>query len=587
MISKWGLSVLGVLSLMLGACVELSGEQQVASRTEQAQDWMKRLSEKAASADLIQNDAPRVTGEEVKLRVAALPQALLARMSYHTEGNQSFLQVLDSLSTLLSMPLSANDLGVTPLLASSALSASSGPTARALTGLPTGVQVASSPGLGWEALASTPITLNYQGTVKGLLDELARKINGAWRFNALTQGVEFFCYDTRVLSLSLPPGVKRISAAISLSGVSGGAAASGALSSSAGNVAVSQSLSVNPWASIMQGIQSLLSEGASGAPSTGGANAAVALSGAATAAASGVSGTSGTSGTSGAGGAGGMALNAASSNGLAIANPELGLITVTARPAHLARIAHYIDAINERFAHNVLIDVKIFSVSLDAQNSLGLGLNVLYKPLTALGASVSTPTALQAGTDTPGIITLAPASASSRWSGSSVVAQALSQFGKVALQKQGQVLAVNGQPSPIQVANEITYVTSSTTTSAANVGTSVTQNTGTVVVGFTANFLPLILGDHRILLSYQMQISALASPLTPNAQGIQTPNIASQSLQQQAFLNDGQAIVLFGFDEQSSGSSKAVEWAGASSASTQARQMVVIVVQVNAGFKHV
>ena len=281
-----------------------------------------------------------------------------------------------------------------------------------------------------------------------------------------------------------------------------------------------------------------------------------------------------------------MALNAASSNGLAIANPELGLITVTARPAHLARIAHYIDAINERFAHNVLIDVKIFSVSLDAQNSLGLGLNVLYKPLTALGASVSTPTALQAGTDTPGIITLAPASASSRWSGSSVVAQALSQFGKVALQKQGQVLAVNGQPSPIQVANEITYVTSSTTTSAANVGTSVTQNTGTVVVGFTANFLPLILGDHRILLSYQMQISALASPLTPNAQGIQTPNIASQSLQQQAFLNDGQAIVLFGFDEQSSGSSKAVEWAGASSASTQARQMVVIVVQVNAGFKH-
>jgi len=580
MISKWGLSV---LSLLLGACVELSGEQQVASRTLQAQDWMKHLSATAASADLIHNDAPRVTGEEVKLRVAALPAALLSRMSYHTEGSQSFLQVLDSLSALLSMPLSANDLGVTPLLASSAFSASSNPMARALTGLPTGVQAASSPGLGWEALASAPIILDYQGTVKGLLDELARRIHGAWRFNALTQGVEFFCYDTRVLSLSLPPGVKRISAAISLSGVSGGANAgasasgAGSLSQSAGNVAVSQSLSVNPWASIMQGIQSLLSEGASGAPSTGGANAAVALAGNANPAASAASGQNG---------AGGLVLSAASSNGLAIANPELGLITVTARPVHLARIAHYIEAINERFAHNVLIDVKIFSVSLDAQNSLGLGLNVLYKPLTALGASVSTPTPLQAGSDTPGIITLAPASASSRWSGSSVVAQALSQFGKVALQKQGQVLAVNGQPSPIQVANEITYVTSSTTTSAPNVGTSVTQNTGTVVVGFTANFLPLILGDHRILLSYQMQISALASPLTPNAQGIQTPNIASQSLQQQAFLNDGQAIVLFGFDEQSSGLSKAVEWAGASSASTQARQMVVIVVQVNAGFKH-
>ena len=135
MISKWGLSVLGVLSLMLGACDELSGEQQVASRTEQAQDWMKRLSEKAASADLIQNDAPRVTGEEVKLRVAALPQALLARMSYHTEGNQSFLQVLDNLSVLLNIPLNAHELGVMPLLASAVSAAVSLPDETASTGM--------------------------------------------------------------------------------------------------------------------------------------------------------------------------------------------------------------------------------------------------------------------------------------------------------------------------------------------------------------------------------------------------------------------------------------------------------------------
>jgi hypothetical protein len=438
--------------------------------------------------------------------------------------------------------------------------------------------------------------LNYHGTAKGLMDELARKINASWRFNANTQGVEFYRFETKTLSLALPPGAKRINAGISLSGVSGGANTSGGnagVASSAaavGNVAVSQSLTINPWISIMQGIQSILSESLASGGSPG------AMAGSANAASVwGLGSLNGGAGAGlGSGGAGavalsnpsGQAMTALSSSGEAIANPELGLITITARPAMVQRIERYVSAINERFAHNVLIDVKIFSVSLDEQHSLGFGLNLLYKPLSALGATITTPAPLKAGNDTPGILTLAAPSSSQRWSGSSVVAQALSQFGKVALQKQGQVLAVNGQPSPIQVANEITYVTSSTTTTAANVGTSVTQNTGTLVVGFTANFIPLILGDNRILLSYQMQISSLASPLTPNAQGIQTPNIASQSLQQQAFLNDGQAIVLFGFDEQSDGWSQALSWGGASSARNKARQMVVIVVEVNAGFKH-
>jgi hypothetical protein len=565
---------------------------------------MQRFTEHAVNADLIQNDAPRVAGEVVKLNTPLLPKVLLENIAYRTQGNQSFLDVLDNLSALLGIALSANDLGVLPLGANSLSSAASQEGSSLILGhgsnLPTRTSARADASPWLDLLANTPMSLNHQGTAKGLMDELARKINASWRFNAHTQGVEFYRFETKTLSLALPPGAKRINAGISLSGVSGGANPSGgnagAASSAAavGNVAVSQSLTINPWISIMQGIQSILSEslatGASQGAMAGNANAASgwgmgSLNG-------GAGGGLGTGGVSGAGGAGalsnasGQAMTALSSSGEAIANPELGLITITARPAMVQRIERYVSAINERFAHNVLIDVKIFSVSLDEQHSLGFGLNLLYKPLSALGATITTPAPLIAGSDTPGILTLAAPSSSQAWSGSSVVAQALSQFGKVALQKQGQVLAVNGQPSPIQVANEITYVTSSTTTTAANVGTSVTQNTGTLVVGFTANFIPLILGDNRILLSYQMQISSLASPLTPNAQGIQTPNIASQSLQQQAFLNDGQAIVLFGFDEQSDGWSQALSWGGASSARDKTRQMVVIVVEVNAGFKH-
>ena len=193
----------------------------------------------------------------------------------------------------------------------------------------------------------------------------------------------------------------------------------------------------------MQGIQSILNESSLGvAPQsafTSGANAANTLgstsSGAVLGSGAGLStGLGGVGGGGGVGGVGGVggsaignssaqALTAIALSGEAIANPELGLITITAKPATLLRIERYVSAINERFAHNVLIDVKIFSVSLDEQHSLGFGLNLLYKPLSALGATISTPSPLQAGADTPGVLTFSAPNASARFSGSNVVAQ--------------------------------------------------------------------------------------------------------------------------------------------------------------------
>jgi Flp pilus assembly secretin CpaC len=106
-------------------------------------------------------------------------------------------------------------------------------------------------------------------------------------------------------------------------------------------------------------------------------------------------------------------------------------------------------------------------------------------------------------------------------------------------------------------------------------------------VGFTANFLPLILGDNRILLQYQMQISQLTAltQVVSGGSSIQTPQISSQSLQQQAFVQDGQSIVLFGFDQNRDTADVAAGIGSASKAGTSQRQMMVIVMQVNGGRK--
>ena len=493
-------------------------------------------------------------------------------IGYVTRGHETFLQILEDLSRLIAMPIRTTE--ISSMSASSAWSSSS-PRSMNAPAWGAALPIAGAlGGSGMSDVGQSVFNFEHQGSVKMLLDDLAAKSNVSWRFNPLNQSIEFFRYETRTFSVSLPAGFKSVSAGISLSGVSGSSSASGLgssvspsaqSSSGAGSVSVSQTLTIHPWNSIMDGVRAILSEAHVGPGPLGSAFNASPNSNMAGASAS-VQNTA--------------PMQTASS---AIANPELGMITVTARPLVLARVERYIASINERFAHNVMIDVKIFSVALDEQNSLGFGINMLYAKLGQWGATLATPSPLRAGVDTPGILTLSPPAGASNWSGSNVVAQALAQWGKVALQRQGQVLAINGQPSPIQVANEISYVASSSTTSSANVGSITTQNTGSKVVGFTANFLPLILGDNRILLSYQMQISSLASPLTPNALGIQTPNIASQSLQQQAFVSDGQAIVLFGYDEQRSGADSALTWGGFSKSNAQARQMMVIVLQVNSG----
>ncbi len=518
-------AAVGVTSL--GGCAQLA---QTKARVQQVQETATALRDQSVanstSATVSRTQRPRLAGQIITLRAEnALPDLFSRRVAYSTQGAQSLADTLDGISTMAGVAVQANEIA--------------------------GQQ--GNPQDGGAGLTGK-IQIDFNGTLRGLLDELANRNNASWRYIAKTHRVEFFRYETRTLSVHLPAGAKSIAASINLQGVSGSTGGAGA--GSAGTVSVSQNLTLDPWGSIMSGVQSILG--------SNGADSVAQLPG-----------------------AGGQLPTAVGQLGRASANPAFGIITVTARPVAVERIASYINSINQRFAQNVMIDIKIFNVTLDDQASLGFSLDLLYQKLNRAGVSVVGAAPLQAGTGTPGQITLE--SAGGRWSGSQVMAQALSQFGNVSLQTQGQVLAINGQPSPIQVANEVNYLASSATTTAANVGTTSTLTPGTKVVGFTANFLPLILGDNRILLQYQMQISALTAltQVSSGTSSIQTPQISSQSLQQQAFVRDGQAIVLFGFDQARDTANTAAGLGSAAIASRSERSMVVIVMQVNGGAKDV
>lgn len=538
-------------AVTVGGCANLN---EPSKRIEQAQaEAIKARDDNRASATtgaIVRSVNPRLAGEEIVLRSQhTLPAVFQRRMVYATQGAQSLSEVLEGISQIAGIPIRSSEI------------ARAGATGASGGGVPGGLVPPPGGGAGDGSLQGR-VQLQYSGTLRGLLDEIAGRNDASWRYNVRTNSLEFFRFESKTLTLSVPAGPKSVSAAISLSGVSGGSGGGGG-GSGAGNVAVSQNLTVNPWAGVMSGIQSILNETDSGSASGAAAP-----------------------GAPGGGAAGGM--TASGGAGRAAATPELGIITVTARPRALERITSYVESINTRFAQNVLIDIKVYSVTLSRQASLGFSLDAVYSYLNRNGLSVAGPSPLQPSAGTPGQLTIQVNDPTNRLAGSTLVAQALSQFGDVALQTQGQVLAVNGQPSPIQVANEVNYLASSSLTQTPNVGATTTLTPGTRVVGFTANFLPLILDDNRILLQYQLQLSSLTA-LTQAVSGtssIQTPQISSQSLQQQAYVRDGQSIVLFGFDQTRDTTDTAMGIGGASRASGASRQMVVIVMQVNGGNKN-
>jgi type II/III secretion system protein len=510
----------------------------------------------ATSSSVLRTARPRLAGEEVVARAPeALPPVLSRNITYSTQGAQSLTEVLQSVAQLLGIGIRAGEISQSQQLGAGS---PGGPSAA-----PTG------------ALSGRAQIEFMNRPASALLDEIAAQNDASWRYIPKSRSIEFFRYETRTLSVYLPPGAKSLSASISLGSSGGGSSGGGGSGSGGGggggagggDVSVSQTMTVDPWGSIMGGINSILADGEQAKPGTAGSPGGSA---------------------GGAGGKGGSApsqLSASGRAGRATASPEMGIISVTARPEAVERIAAYVASINSRFAQNVMVDVKIYSLTMDNNAAYGFSLDALYQRLDKFGISVVGSAPLQAGA-APGQLTLNITKGP--WNGSSAIAQALAQFGNVALQTQAQVIAINGQPSPIQQANEISYLASSATTQTANVGSTSTLTPGSKVVGFTANFLPLILGDNRILLQYQMQISQLTS-LSQVASGgnmIQTPQISSQSLQQQAFVRDGQSIVLFGFDQNRDSADAAASIGGASKAGTSQRQMLVIVMQVNGGRKN-
>lgn len=388
------------------------------------------------------------------------------------------------------------------------------------------VEAQSAPGAagGMQALAAAAFPIAYEGPLSGLLDATANKAGLFWKFDS--GRISF--YRTMTRTFYIPALARNSSGTSSIS--TGGAPGAGANSSGGNGVASSAGgQSGSPSG------QSTLSGGGASSTASYAVDVWAELE---------------------------KTAKIVGDGAHVIANKSFASVTVTGTPAQVRNVEEWTKSLAENLSQQVAITVQVFRVKTTEEENYNWNPDIVFKGLsTKYGFNLSGPQAppIVSG-DTPlnfaaAVLPTAYGS-QAQYTGSQLAVQALSKLGRVSESVKQTVITLNGQPAPLQVANQTSYLQSSTqslqpaSNGAAPVAPTLTP--GVVTTGFTAIFLPQIVNG-KVLLSMDLTNSTLIrmGSVSSGGSSIQTPNIDLSTFQQSVSLTPGDTLLLTGFQQDS------------------------------------
>ena len=353
-------------------------------------------------------------------------------------------------------------------------------------------------------------SLQYEGTAHGLLDQLAARTGNSWAWRS--GSVAIFHYDTRTFFVSSLPGRSTLNNSVGNKSQSGGqgAGASGGEGGSGSQTQTSMlsgqtttmESTVDSFDAIASAVKAMLSAG------------------------------------------GRTAVSDATSS-----------ITVTDQPAVIDRVGEFIASLNDRLTRQVMVEVRVVSVELNENEVYGIDWSGVYQNIgDKIGYALNSTSQL-AG-DGVNNLNLAVINPTSPAFGSSVLLNALATQGNLSVKTSAMVGTLSGQPVPVQVGRETTYLASSETTQVALGAAQVSIKPGTVSTGFAMTLLPVVLDGDDILVQVAVSISTLrelrvVGSTAANGARIETPTIDSRQFMQRVKLRSGSTLVMSGFEQDS------------------------------------
>lgn len=356
----------------------------------------------------------------------------------------------------------------------------------------------------------------FTGTTKDLLDLIAGRLDATWKYDAQTNSVHIYRFESRVFHIDALPGAMTVDTSLESGQAQQIQGAQGQ------QVTVGQSPSktnfkgeIDVWKSVTANIRPMLS----------------------------------------------------ADGNLEVDEPEAS-ITVRDRWERVDAIAKYVQQLNKSLGTLVAVNVKIYRVQQNNTDNRGISWGVLYNTLgqaaTNFGVSISTPqpTATGLGSLILNSPTRNPTGSASLFSGSQFFFNALSTIGHVDSIEDATVMTVSNRAAPFKVVHSLAYVasttpviTAGTSSGSSVVGAGATLQPGQVVTGFDMSVLPSVLPDgHRLLVQTKLSISNLDSmgTFTSGGNTVQQPNVSAREIFDMSWLKSGQALVLAGFQDTES-----------------------------------
>lgn len=339
-----------------------------------------------------------------------------------------------------------------------------------------------------------PFSFPYRGPLGYLLDILASRVNGSWRYedNHLT----FYRNSTVVYYVETLPGSTEIEAVLSTSTEITGEGGS-AKGSSGHTSRMSSGGSV--YEGVSSAVEGMLSE-----------------------------------------------------SGRLSSNPATGAITVTDTARVHQNVAQYIDRENERLTRQVVIDIRIINFTSNHQEAHGVDLEALYSATSkTLKGAFPIPTVERSGSLTFQII-----DEGSRWGGSKAILAALDTQGTTSIVTSAPVITLHNQPANVLVVDEEHYIADLETSLVANAGATQSTKQSSVSTGLSLSVTPHILNDRGMILQMAINLTALEgfteTPIVGNGTSItlKSPNQLRRAFLQRVHVKSGQTLVMAGFENE-------------------------------------
>lgn len=247
-------------------------------------------------------------------------------------------------------------------------------------------------------------------------------------------------------------------------------------------------------------------------------------------------------------------------------NKATGVVTVTANPATVSRVSTYIQGLNERLSDQVALSVKIYAVTLNDANSFDLDVAGIFSKAGRYGINLGTGAAATAAPALAG----KDAGAGVGWAllngdfkGTNALVNALATAGKVSEVQNINTTALNGIPVPIQVGEQRDYIRKVETTTDSEGNITYSIDPAEISTGFSMHLAPRIQRDGDVLLQYGLNISELTGAddgfdrfSVPDGPQLQLKRVKQRNFIQQARIPNNATLVLAGFDQIKSRSTK-------------------------------